>query len=151
MGKKAVRVFLDSNVIISGLLSEKGAPRIILDILSLRLPQILGMTGKYNLLETEKTLSRKLPEVLPIYKKYLSKINLKIIPLPSKKEIGPFCDLISEKDAPVLASAVMGHADFLVTGDKKDFMKLRKGNLPFANVTPSEFISQIVEKIIAER
>jgi predicted nucleic acid-binding protein len=35
MGKKVVRVSLDSNVVLSGLLSERGAPRIILDLLSL--------------------------------------------------------------------------------------------------------------------
>ena len=37
MTKNAVRIFLDSNVILSGLLSDKGAPKIILDILSLKL------------------------------------------------------------------------------------------------------------------
>ena len=35
MATKPVRVFVDSNVVLSGLLSEKGAPRILLDLLSL--------------------------------------------------------------------------------------------------------------------
>jgi len=38
MARKNFRVFLGSNVILSGLLSDKGEPRIILDVLSLRLP-----------------------------------------------------------------------------------------------------------------
>jgi len=45
MQKKVVRVFLDSNVILSGLLSEKGSPRILLDLLSLRLPFLAGDRG----------------------------------------------------------------------------------------------------------
>ena len=49
MIKRAVRVFLDSNVILSGLFSDRGAPRIILDILSLNLSFITGITGRYNI------------------------------------------------------------------------------------------------------
>lgn len=73
MAKKAVRVFLDSNVILSGLISDEGAPRIILDILCLKLPFLIGMTGRYNIIEIERNLSKKLPGVLPIYKEYLPK------------------------------------------------------------------------------
>jgi hypothetical protein len=38
MARHPIKVFLDSNVILSGLLSDRGAPRLILDVLSLRLP-----------------------------------------------------------------------------------------------------------------
>jgi predicted nucleic acid-binding protein len=56
MAKKAIKIFLDSNVILSGLLSDKGAPRVILDILCLELPLLKGATGEYNLLEIEKNI-----------------------------------------------------------------------------------------------
>ena len=54
MAGRIVKLFLDSNVILSGLLSDKGAPRIILDILSLNLPFLSGLTGEFNLLEMER-------------------------------------------------------------------------------------------------
>jgi len=38
MDERTIRVFLDSNVIISGLLSEKGLPHIILNVLRFGLP-----------------------------------------------------------------------------------------------------------------
>jgi hypothetical protein len=38
MAIRIVRVFLDSNVILSGLLSDQGAPRTILDLLTLKVP-----------------------------------------------------------------------------------------------------------------
>ena len=76
MARKAVRVFLDSNVILSGLLSDKGAPRIILDILSLKFRFLIGITGLYNIIEIERNLTKKLPAAIPIYKKYIPKINL---------------------------------------------------------------------------
>ena len=133
MGKKVVRVFLDSNVILSGLLSERGAPRILLDLLSLRLPFLIGSTGRYNLIEIERNLKKKIPGLLFLYKTYLPKLNLKVIPLPR----------------PTPLSAIRGKVDFLVTGDKQHFGKMKElGKFPFHVVTPSEFVDSILPEIL---
>ncbi len=143
MAEEAAKVFLDSNVILSGFLSDKGEPRIILDLLSLDLPFLSGLTGQYNILEIDRNLENKLPEALPVYKEYFPKLSLEIIPLPSKEEIKDYKDIISEKDAPVLASAVKGGADYLVTGDK-DFLKVKKTRkMPFKILSPQEFLFTI--------
>jgi putative PIN family toxin of toxin-antitoxin system len=149
MEKRAVRVFLDSNVILSGLISDKGAPRIILDILSLEMPFITGVTGRYNLIEIGRNLKKKVPEVLPIYRNYLSKINLKVAPLPSAEDLRRYAGHLSEKDVPVLVSAIKAKADFLVTGDKKDFEKLKvRGDYPCVIVNPAEFLEIILPAMI---
>jgi predicted nucleic acid-binding protein len=101
---KPVRVFLDSNVIISGLLSDRGALRVILDLFSLDLPFLKGLTGSYNIIEIERNLNKKLPAVLPVYKEYLPKINLEIIPLPTREEIKKYVGATAAKDIPVLVS-----------------------------------------------
>lgn len=78
-----------------------------------------------------------------------SKLNLEIIPLPSFEKIKSLSGHTSEKDIPVLASAIIGNTDFLVTGDKKDFEKLRsKGKYQFKIVSPTEFIEVILSEII---
>ena len=87
MAPKPVRVFLDSNVILSGLLSDRGAPRVLLDLISLGLPFLKGLTGNYNIIEIERNLNKKLPACIPVYKEYLPKLNLEIIPLPTREEI----------------------------------------------------------------
>ena len=149
MGKKVVRVFLDSNVILSGLLSERGAPRIILDLLSLRLPFLIGSTGRYNLIEIERNLRNKMPGLLSLYKSYLPKLNLKVIPLPRPEDIRGFSGQIAEKDIPVLISAIRSKADFLVTGDKQHFGKMKElDKYPFHVLTPSEFIDSILPEIL---
>jgi predicted nucleic acid-binding protein len=56
--RKKCKVFLDSNVLLSGLFSDKGAPRIILDLLTLNLPMLAGATGRYNLIEVERNLKK---------------------------------------------------------------------------------------------
>jgi len=151
MGKKVVRVFLDSNVILSGLLSERGAPCIILDLLSLRLPFLIGSTGRYNLIEIERNLKNKMPSLLVLYKAYLPKLNLKVIPLPRAEDIRDFSGQIAEKDIPVLISAIRSEAVFLVTGDKQHFGKMKElDKYPFHVVTPSEFIDSILPEILKE-
>jgi len=147
MAKKGVKVFLDSNVIISGLFSDKGAPRVILDLLCIGLPVLAGATGEYNIIEIERNLTKKIPDALPVYRKYLPLLNLEVIPLPSPVEIKKLSGLTSDKDMPVLASAISGDVDFLVTGDKKDFIKL-KGKCSFRILSPSEFLDIILPEIL---
>jgi predicted nucleic acid-binding protein len=149
MAAKAVRVFLDSNVILSGLISERGAPRVLLDLLSLGLPWLKGLTGEYNLMEIERNLAKKLPQTMPLYRKYLPKLHLKVIPLPTPEDVDAHLGVIADKDVPVLVSAINGLADYLVTGDHKDFGKLMKRNrYPFRIVTPADFLASITEEII---
>jgi predicted nucleic acid-binding protein len=151
MAKRIVRVFLDSNVILSGLLSDKGAPRTILDLLTLELPFLLVSTGRYNLIEIERNLEKKMPGILSVYKRYLPKLNLKIIPLPRPEELREFSGKIANKDVPVLVSAIRSKAEFLVTGDKQHFQKLKSpGDYSFKIVTPSEFIDLILQEVLKE-
>jgi len=149
MVRKKFKVFLDSNVIISGLFSDKGSPRIILDLLCLDLPMLVCATGQYNIIEIERNLSKKMPDVLPVYKKYLQMLELEIIPLPSSNDIKKLFGHISDKDIPVLASAIMSSADFFVTGDKKDFSKSKlKGKYSFRILSPVEFLDIILPEIL---
>ena len=152
MGKKVVSVFLDSNVILSGLFSERGAPRILLDLLSLGLPFLVGATGRYNLIEIERNLKKKMPGLLFLYKLYLPKVNLKVIPLPRPEEVRDFSGKIAEKDIPVLISAIRSKVDDLVTGDKQHFGKMKElDKYPFdVPVTPSEFLDSILPEILKE-
>jgi predicted nucleic acid-binding protein len=149
MPKRISKIFLDSNVILSGLISDKGPPRIILDVLTLRLPFLMGSTGEYNLIEIERNLKKKMPGLLSVYKRYLPSLNLKVIPLPRPAEIRDFFGKIADKDIPVLVSAIRGKVDFLITGDKQHFEKLKASRkYPFKIITPSEFLDVILPEII---
>ena len=149
MAVKSVRVFLDSNVILSGLFSEIGPPRIILDLFCLDLPMLHGLTGAYNLMEIERNLQKKMPAALPVYREYVAKIRLEAIPLPPPEMVLKLSGATADKDVPVLASAITGKADFLVTGDKKDFSRKKlKGQYSFRIVTPAEFIEEIMPEML---
>ena len=144
MAKKTIKIFLDSNVILSGLLSDKGAPRVILDILCLGLPLLKGATGEYNIMEIERNIRKRLPTILDIYQSCLPKLRIEIVPLPPPEALDAYSAMIAAKDAPVLASAVISGADYLVTGDKKDFDKLKdNAAIPVKVVSPSELVQLI--------
>ncbi len=147
--RKRCKVFLDSNVLLSGLFSDKGAPRIILDLLTLRLPMLTGSTGRYNLLEVERNLKKKMPRALPLYRRYLPKLGLEVVPLPSQKTVETMTGATAEKDVPVLASAMACSADYLITGDKKDFDRLKgAGTYNLTIVSPAEFIEKVFPDIL---
>ncbi len=144
--QKDVNLFLDSNVILSGLLSSKGYPRILLDLLSLEVPILKGMTGQYNVEEIERNLKTRFPELLPIYQEFFPKMKLRIVEIPSSQEVVTLIKVMSPKDAPVLASARMGKADYLITGDKKGFPK--NVAKPILILNPFEFIEKILPTLV---
>ena len=151
MGKKPVKVFLDSNVILSGLLSDTGAPRLILDLLSMELPGLAAATGRYNVIEIERNIRRKAPKALPVYQEYFPKLRIEIVPVPSPADVKKHSGIIADKDTPVLVSAINGAADFLVTGDKKYFAKVkRSGTLSMSIVSPSAFLEALASLLKEE-
>ena len=84
-----------------------------------------------------------------MYKAYLPKFNLKVAPLPRPEDVRSFSGQTVEKDIPVLISAIQSKVDFLITGDKQHFGKMRGPNkYPFQVVTPSEFIDSILPEIL---
>jgi predicted nucleic acid-binding protein len=152
MAKKTVRIFLDSNVILSGLLSDTGAPRLILDVLSMELPHLVAITGQFNIIEIERNIRKKAPKVLPIYQEYFPKLRIELVPMPTPAEVTKYSGIIADKDTPVLVSAIKGKADFLVTGDKKHFDKVKKaGTFPFIITNPSDFLEQLAALLKEEQ
>lgn len=149
MQRKKHRLFFDSNVILSGLFSERGAPRLILDLLSLDLPVLTGLTGRFNLIEIERNLQKKMAGALPAYRLYLPKLRLQIIPVPSPEDLRPLGGAAADKDLPVLASAINGKADHFVTGDKRLISLIgQKGGFPFKIVSPAELLDKVLPEIL---
>jgi len=148
MAKRKVKVFLDSNVIISGLISDKAAPRLILDLLCYELPFMQAAIGQYNLEEIARTITRKLPAARPVLHDFMSRLKFEIIPLPEGKKLEKYRGVIVGEDLPVLVSAIEFGADYLVTGDKKHFGELRgRKDIPLKICSPSEFVEILASGI----
>jgi putative PIN family toxin of toxin-antitoxin system len=123
-----VKVFLDTNVLISAF-TTRGLSA---DLYRLLLSEHEPMTGSVNLVEFKDVLERKFRAPAKDIKFAVQRLKeLTIIELP---EDLPAVHVRDPDDLSVLACAIAGEAELLVTGDK-DLLTVR-AKLPLRIVTP---------------
>lgn len=137
------RVFLDSSILITAVLSSKGGSFYILT----QLRNICEFQiNDYVFEETKRILDSKFsatPELKTKLFLLAGTSDIRVFSNPSKKEIRTFTKVIEKEDAPILASAIK-HSSYLLTLDN-DFFK--KEAVRFAQqkgleiLKPREFIS----------
>ncbi len=90
--------------------------------------------------------------MLPLYQEYFHKLRIELVPMSTPAEVTKYSGRIADKDTPVLVSAIKGKADFLVTGDKKHFDKVKKaGTFPFIITNPADFLEQLAALLKEEQ
>ena len=133
------RVFLDSNVVFSGLYSARGAPAVILD--RFIEGRLMVVVSQQVLDEVIRTIKEKLPEALPALRKLLLNTPPEIRKDPTPEEITRWSGLLDAGDATILAAAVAAQPDYFVTGDRhftENPEIAEKADLHI--VTPAQFI-----------
>ena len=136
------RVFLDSNVIFSGLYSAEGAPATIVKyFIEGRMTVVIS---QQVLDEVVRTIKAKLPEALPSLRKLLVNSPLEIWKDPTPEEVARWAEVINPDDAGILAAATDAEPDYLITGDSHFFKSPvigRKSGLQI--VTPGQFLERL--------
>lgn len=135
-----LRVFMDSNVLISALIGGSDAPSVILvDWLAGGQPGQL-MTSSMNVAEVERNLSRKLSGALPIWQAFLARSGIKVVPNTRGRTRG-----INAKDASIVAAAVRAGATHFVTGDKRLLAEMERSALGSPlQVTPRQMLDVLL-------
>lgn len=116
------RFFLDSSVIITALLSSRGGSYYVLTQLH---EHFTFQINEYVLAEVQQILQNKFqnqPRLLSNLFLLLGLAGVSVIANEGKREVWAAARFISQKDAPILASA-MAHCDYLLTLDN-EFLKL---------------------------
>ena len=135
-----LRVFLDSNVLFSGLYSSKGPPGKILDLYLQGEISVLVSTVVLD--ELVRTIRTKLPNALPALERLLTSVPPEVVADPSEEQVLEACSIVNVGDAPILAAAVLADPDFFVTGDMGYFQdnpeKVHYAGPPI--VTPAQFL-----------
>jgi putative PIN family toxin of toxin-antitoxin system len=134
------RIFLDTNVIFSGLYSSQGAPGAILKYFVEG--RISIVVSQQVLEEVIRTIKAKLPEALPALKSLLVNTPPEVGIDPSPEAIQQWTKEIHTADATILATAIAAKPDYFVTGDNhflgNRFIKETTGlNI----VTPAQFLN----------
>lgn len=139
------KVWLDSSVIISGIYSDSGASNFILRLC--RKKKISVYTSTLIIKEVVRNLKKKFPQKFSVkFAKYLAKSNFQKTEFISEEEVSQYSQYTHKKDLHVLAGAAVSGVEYLVSLDKKHLLSLTAKKLPFAIVSPKEFLQKFIEE-----
>ena len=137
MSKPELRVFLDTNVVFSGLYSSHGAPAAILEhFINGRISVVIS---QQVLEEVIRTIKEKLPEALPALKRFLVNVPPEVVAGSSPEAMQHWVKKFHPADAAILAAAIAAKPDYFVTGDNHflgNNMLIEKSGLNI--VTPAQ-------------
>jgi uncharacterized protein len=141
-----MKLFLDANVIFTAAYSSQGSSRFLFSIAESG--EITLCTSLYALDEARKNLALKAADKLPALEKLLP--QMLIVPEPQPNMVAWAERLpLPPKDAPIMAAAVTGKADMLVTGDRRDSGHLMGATVEGVLVIePAETVRRLAKLLI---
>ena len=105
----------------AGVISSAGAARVLL-VMSEN-GQIETFISEQVIVESERSIAKKVPQALPEFRQTLKDANLKVVQNPTPEEIEKNLSLIADPDdVPILLAAMKIHVDYLATHNRKHFL-----------------------------
>jgi uncharacterized protein len=131
----ALRVFVDSNVLVSAVLSEAS---ISSKLLTLLIEQHHLVICSYSITEISKVIHRKFSKIIPKWDKFLTTLEFEIAYTPSDLSTVKVPYIRDPKDLPILVSAMVAQPDIIVSGD----LDFRTPEIQeyFTVMTPGDFL-----------
>lgn len=116
-----MRVLIDTNILISAALSNKGIPYQAF-VKAVSSPNH-GLVCEQNIDEMRRIYNRKFPQKIQAFETFLSLalLTLELVPTPVEEHISEK-KIRDVNDRPILRAAIYAKADILLTGDK-DFLE----------------------------
>ncbi len=140
------RLFLDASVFIAAAGSRTGASAMVLALC--RHGHARAVSSRLVLREAERNIQSKLgADALLGFYHEIAALGIDLVEAPTPQEVAAQSQLIDPKDAHVLAAALKGRVEALLTLDRKHFLTPRvlQAGLPFAIVTPGDFLHRLVQ------
>ena len=117
-----IKVFLDSSALIAGVISSTGAARVLL--MMSETDQIEIILSEHVIIESERSIARKVPHALPEFRQTIRDAQPKIIENPTPQEVRDHLYLIADPDdVPILLAAMKANVDYLTTHSRKHFLE----------------------------
>ena len=135
------RLFLDASAWIAAAGSRTGASALVLDLC--RQGLAAAVTSRLVLGEAERNVRAKLGrDALLRFYRDLATVDPEIVPTPSPAAVAAQEGIIRAKDAHVIAAALKGAIEGLLTLDRRHFLtaSVLKAGLPFDVITPGDFL-----------
>jgi len=155
---KRVRLFLDSNVLTAGIVSEWGLDKAVLSLCAARICRLVLAEAVRE--EVEENILTRLGDldpsgasrVLDGYSRLIALMKPEIVPYPGVSEVGASRHMIRHAaDVPVLLSAVASRPDWVLTHNTKHFTQAVAKSTGLRFATPVEFFQELSESIFRFR
>lgn len=131
-----MRIFVDSNVLISAILSKSSLSSILLRII---IEKHRLLICSFSILEISKVLERKFPNQLRYWDDFLTSLDFELIYTPDDSSSFNSPDIRDPEDLPIIISLLIAKPDIFITGDSDFFTKELRER--FVIYTPSEFLN----------
>ena len=116
-----MRVFVDTNIVISALLFPNGKTA---KVFSHLLRKHTVIISSYIREECKEVFEKKFPTKMKQLEIFFNGINFEEFATPDKIDRQKYPNMRDVKDLPILASAILSDSDILLTGDK-DFADVK--------------------------
>ncbi len=137
---KQIKAFLDSSVIIAGLASKTGGSHKILLMAEYQI--IIPLISEVVVQETLNNIKKKMPQHYRLFYTLFQKLPFKLVD-PNEKDFKRALTMINEKDVPILAAAMTGKAEWLLSLDRH-FIEPEIALVAGMNIgTPGDFIQKV--------
>jgi predicted nucleic acid-binding protein len=137
-----LKVFVDSDVLIAGSASARGASFVVLHLADLTV--ITCIISEQVLVEVERNLIKKLPDALPAFRALVDSA-LVVVPDPSLEVIAACAAQADPKDAPILAAALENECRFLLTFNTRHYWPESER---ITVLRPGDFLSRLRQHLM---
>ncbi|HET9399835.1 MAG TPA: PIN domain-containing protein [Candidatus Acidoferrales bacterium] len=151
---RRIRLFLDSNVLLAGIISPWGLDKAALSLCAARvcklvLADFVRDEVEENLLSRAEVLTPDAAEaLLKDYRNLIDLLAPERVPYSAKSEVLANRHLIRhEADVPVLVSAISSRPDWLLTHNTKHFNRAVARRTSLRIATPSDFFRELAALI----
>jgi len=136
------RVFVDSNVLISAMISKTSVSR---KLLLLLVEEHQLIICSYSIAEVSRILNKRFPNKLPEWDQFLTRLEFELAYTPSDLSSVKAPYIRDPKDIPILISAMVAQPDILITGDLDFYTPEIQEH--FTIMTPGDFLNAFSSNI----
>ncbi len=124
---------------IAGVAWLTGASAAVLHLCEAEILQMV--VSRQVLVEADRNFSAKLPNLVIQFRRFIQNLAPLMVEDPPAKIVEKAASLVARKDAAILAAATEAEVDYLITLDRKHFLRKRvRHHIPVKLCTPAEFL-----------
>ena len=154
MDQRRPRLFLDSNVLLGGMLSAWGLDKAVLSMCAARVSRLVlaevvrDEVEEALLLQAQGLPASRAERLVLDYHRLLKLTGPEVVPYPDPQVVRESRRLIRhESDVPVLLSAMAARPDWFLTHNTRHFTPAVAQRASLAIVTPAEFLRRLASAL----